>query len=203
MDDAKWKIRKATAADGSDLVLLTDAATRRLITWIFSLSAEVGQSPAEVARRSMQSDETSVQHLRNWDVVERSNGSNRGQVLGGLNSYRHPPVVDAPAESPTAPVLQPVNDLKRIAEGSWYISVASVFLENRGEGIGHAILALGEQKARAAGCDRLTLLVGSFNEGAHRLYQRFGMHEGGREAFVPFSGSDPDGDWILMVKDLI
>jgi len=110
--------------------------------------------------------------------------------------------VDAAPDSPAAPVLRPVNDLKRIAEGSWYISVASVFPENRGEGIGHAILTLGEEKARAAGCSRLTLLVGSFNEGAHRLYERFGMHEGARRPFVPFPGSDPTGDWILMVKDL-
>jgi len=189
MDAPQWQIRKATLADGSDLVLLADAATRRLIMWMYGLSAEVGQSSAEVARRTMQTDEASTQHLKRWDVVERSDGANRGQVLAALNSYVQPPVVDAPSDSPAAAVLAPVNDLKRIAEGSWYISVASVFPENRGQGIGHAILEHGEALARSAGCDRLTLLVGSFNEGAKRLYERFGMHEGGRRSFVPFPGS--------------
>ena len=48
----------------------------------------------------------------------------------------------------------------------------------------------------------MTLMVGSFNSGARRLYERFGFHEAGRRPFVPFPGSDPEGEWMLMVLDL-
>ena len=54
----------------------------------------------------------------------------------------------------------------------------------------------------AAGCPQLTLMVGSFNGGVRRLYERSGFRERARRPFAPFSGSDPEGKWMLMVLDL-
>ncbi len=64
------------------------------------------------------------------------------------------------------------------------------------------MLADAETLARAAGADRITLLVGSFNSGARALYQQVGYAEWDRRAFLPFPGSDAEVDWILMRKDL-
>ena len=68
--------------------------------------------------------------------------------------------------------------------------------------IGKRMLDEAERIARAAGKDRLTLLVGSFNARAHRLYRQVGFRDWDRRPFVPFPGSDEPGEWILMIKDL-
>ena len=60
----------------------------------------------------------------------------------------------------------------------------AVVPERRGQGVGHALLAAVEQKARALGCIKVTLEVGVDNHGARRLYEAMGYHHAlaGREA---------------------
>ena len=70
-------------------------------------------------------------------------------------------------------------------------------------GIGATLLGLADQKARAADIGEVTLMVGSFNTGARRLYERMGYVEWNRRPFVPFPGSDSGGFWILMRKNLV
>lgn len=97
--------------------------------------------------------------------------------------------------------MAPLNELKNLVAGTWYISAAAIYPEHQGKGFGSALLAKAESIARSAGSNRLTLMVGSFNPGAYRLYQRFGFTEWARRPFFPFPGSD-EGEWILIVKDL-
>ena len=49
---------------------------------------------------------------------------------------------------------------------------------------------------------RIALQVESPNTGAIALYRRCGFTEWQRRVYVPFPGSDDEGDWILMCKDL-
>ena len=65
-----------------------------------------------------------------------------------------------------------------------------------------ALLTEAVSIARAAGNDRLTLMVGSFNERAYGLYEKSGFTEWERRPFTPFPGSDEPGEWILMAKGL-
>jgi len=58
----------------------------------------------------------------------------------------------------------------------------------RGRGIGLALLAALEQRARAAGCGRLEWSVLDWNESAIGFYRRF--------------GAQPMQDWILYRKEL-
>lgn len=55
----------------------------------------------------------------------------------------------------------------------------AVLQECRGRGVGTALLAAVERKARADGCCKLTLEVLDDNEGARRLYDRLGFGDGG------------------------
>ncbi len=55
----------------------------------------------------------------------------------------------------------------------------AVLPEWRGRGVGTALLAAVERKARADGCCKLTLEVLDDNEGARRLYERLGFGDGG------------------------
>jgi ribosomal protein S18 acetylase RimI-like enzyme len=190
--------RAANQDDSSHLAILADSATRRLVSHMWSGTARVGQSWFEVGRETIRASNDHFSHYANWQVAEFDD-----RVAGGLNSYVLPKPVDADIPTDTPEVLRPLNELKAVAAGTWYISVASVFPEFRNRGVGDALLAKAETLARAQEISRLTLMVGSFNEGAQRLYRRFGLSEWERRAFTPFEGSDPEGDWILMYKDLM
>jgi GNAT superfamily N-acetyltransferase len=60
---------------------------------------------------------------------------------------------------------------------------------HRGRGIGLALLAALEQRAREAGCGRLEWAVLDWNESAIEFYRRF--------------GAQPMQDWILYRKELL
>lgn len=186
------RFRDAIPSDGSDLALLTDAATRRLVSWFWDAATETGQSSFEVGRNIVLSSPSSLSHYTRWRVA-----SVEGRVVGGINSY----VLDT-AERPDSvqdsSVTTPLVELKELAVGSWYVSVASVFPEARGQGVGRAIL----NEAEGTGVSSVSLLVASFNPRAMELYERVGFSERSRRAFVPFPGSDAGGDWILMVKEI-
>lgn len=53
----------------------------------------------------------------------------------------------------------------------------AVLPQHRGLGVGRALLAGVEQRARARGCCKLTLEVRDDNERARRLYARFGFRD--------------------------
>lgn len=55
----------------------------------------------------------------------------------------------------------------------------AVLPEYRGRGVGTALLAAVEGRARTDGCCKLTLEVLDDNFGAHRLYQSLGFEDGG------------------------
>lgn len=188
-------VRDADPSDAADLAILADAATRRLVSWLWDEHAAPGQSSMELARADILTNPASTSHLANWSVIEVDE-----RVAGALNSYLLAPVSQPTPRS--AEVLQPLNELKSLATGTWYVSVASVHPEYRGLGVGHELLALADSKALDSGAQTVTLMVGSFNHGAHRLYKRLGFRDWQRRTFAPFPGSDEPGEWILMAKDL-
>jgi GNAT superfamily N-acetyltransferase len=69
-----------------------------------------------------------------------------------------------------------------------YLEDLFVRPEHRGHGIGLALLAALEQRARDAGCGRLEWAVLDWNESAIEFYRRFGAR--------------PMQDWILYRKEL-
>ncbi len=188
--------RDGAPADASDLAILADAAGRRIVSWIWDGDAAPGESSFDLGRTVIRSAEDNTTHHSYWRVAEIN-----GEVVGGLNSHLMAPSDSAYVASQDE-VVRSLLELKAMAVGTWYISVAAVFPELRGRGIGTKILAEAELVASAAGINRMSLMVVSANQGALRLYERFGYSEWARDAFVPFPGSDPSGDWILMAKDL-
>lgn len=187
--------RSPTQGDCAHLVLLADMATRRLTSFLWGQMASPGQSAFDVGRNVIRNDENHFTYFRNWRVAEH-----QGQLVGALNGY----VIPEPSgpEAPTPEVVKPLNELKAMAAGTWYISAAAIYPEHQGKGYGKSLLTEAESIARAADKDRLTLMVGSFNPKAYGLYQKAGFAEWDRPPFSPFPGSDEPGEWILMVKDL-
>jgi ribosomal protein S18 acetylase RimI-like enzyme len=188
-------LRAAVEGDCADLAVLADMATRRLTSHLWGLAAQPGQSAFEVGRRIVHSETGHFSHFRNWRVAEVG-GSIAGALCGGILSA--PPTTTAAG----AEVVGPLNALKGVAAGTWYLSALALYPERQRKGLGRAMLAEAETLARAAGADCITLMVGSFNTGARALYQQVSYAEWDRRAFLPFPGSDAGGDWILMRKDL-
>ena len=188
-------LRPADQHDCAHLVLFADMATRRLTSYLWGHMAAPGQSSFEVGRNVIRNDESHFTHFRNWRVAEVD-----GKLVGALNGY----VISEPSSLPasTLEAVKPLNELKEMAAGTWYISAVAIYPEHQGSGFGKTLLAEAENLARAANKDRLTLMVGSFNAQAYGLYQKIGFKEWARRSFTAFAGSDEPGDWILMVKDL-
>ena len=65
---------------------------------------------------------------------------------------------------------------------SGFVELKNAHIENivvdescRGQGIGHALMAEAEKRAKAWGAVHLNLLCWDFNDGAYRLYKSLGM----------------------------
>jgi ribosomal protein S18 acetylase RimI-like enzyme len=187
--------RAAIKNDSSDLAILSDAATRRLSSFMWSLSAKTGQSWFEFGRSFILTQTDHFSHYSKWHIAESD-----ARTTGALNCCLLPKEVEDGHLGNSSDVTRNLNELKVIAGGTWYITAAAVFPEFRNLGIGEALLSKAENLARVQGIPEITLMVGSFNDGAQRLYRRFGFNEWERRPFIPFPGSDPDGFWILMRK---
>jgi ribosomal protein S18 acetylase RimI-like enzyme len=190
-------IRPATPADCAHLALLNDMATRRLASHLWAQSATAGQSPFEAGWTLIRTQADHFSHHANWVVAEVD-----GEVAAGMNTCLLPTDLPDDPVRRSPPVLQPLNALKVVAGGCWYVVALAVLPAWRGQGLAQALLAVAQAQARARGIDRLTLMVGSFNTPARALYARQGFAEWARRPFTPFAGSDLAGHWLLMRKDL-
>ena len=69
----------------------------------------------------------------------------------------------------------PNDDDDEIAYNYALVRDLSVAASHRGKGLGKRLLAACEERARAAGAERLRIMVLSQNTGAHGLYTKFGF----------------------------
>lgn len=191
------KFRPAVQNDCTHLALLADMATRRLASHLWSLAATAGQSAFEVGRSVIRNDTLHFSHFKNWRIAELD-----GNVIGAINTCLLPPSMPAPPPpSQGLPdVTRASNELKALAAGTCYLSAAALYPEHQGRGFGSALIDEAMSQARDGGAGQLTLLVGSFNTRAHRLYVRCGLDEWARRPFTAFPGSDTPGEWVLMRK---
>ncbi len=192
-----FDIQPASSEDSANLALLADIATRRLTTFLWDLAADEGQSSFEVGRSLIYANQNSSVHYSKWLVARSTAG-----VLGGLNGYTLDNGSFATPSVASIRVLEPVNQLKEMIIGTWYVSAIAVFTEARGMQVGQSLLRAAELLARAASVKEITLMVGSFNPRAQRLYESIGFEKRAERNFEPFAGSDRQGQWILMAKDL-
>lgn len=188
-------LRAAVLHDCADLAVISDMATRCLSSFLWGGAAATGQSRFEVGREAIRSNAADFAHYPNWQVADCDG------FAAAINGYVIPDDAPDPSQGPT--FLKPLAQLKAVARGTWYISALAVYPEFRGQGVAAVLMAWAEGRARAAGCAEITLMVGSFNPSALAVYRQFGFVEWERRAFVPFEGSDPSGEWILMRRAVV
>ncbi len=91
---------------------------------------------------------------------------------------------------------------QRARPGEAYVEFIGVDPKGQGMGAGAALLDTGEAMARERGLDQYVLYVAVDNEGARRLYDRFGFREKGRIRSRTTRRMFGVGEWVRMVKTL-
>ena len=80
------------------------------------------------------------------------------------------------------------------------MNVLATFSEFQGQGLGTKLLEVAETRARAAGARATSIIVGSWNESAARLYEREGFKAIATEPATPPPEFPLKGDWTLMLR---
>jgi len=185
--------RRATLADAADLAPLVEFASEGLALYLWTQLAGPGGDPWEIGRQRVSSETLGVSY-RHALIAEGA-----GKTLGALISYRlgHEP---EPIDSTLPALLVPLHELMNGAPGTWYVQVLAAYPEQRGCGLGTALLMEADRSAAAAGAPGLSLIVSDTNSGARRLYERNGFREAARRRMVKERWRHPGTDWLLLTK---
>jgi len=186
------QFRPARKQDSGDIAKLFAISSDGVANYVWSTLAEPGEYPFDVGRRRYEREDTLFSY-RNCTIAEVN-----GAIAGMLVAF--PMQVDPDAEPETDPVLAPFSKLEE--DNSYYICGVALFERFRGNGIGSRFMQLAEEKAKALGLEKSSLIVFEQNQGATRLYERLGYKETARAKVVPHPLIHFDGDAILMVKQL-
>lgn len=189
-------VRPARISDASDLAVLVDIAGEGGPNYMWGLLAAPGQSTLEVGRDRARREEGGFSY-RNSIVAEIS-----GEIAGSLVGYRLDDPYDLTGLDGMPEFVRPLLRLEARAPGSWYVNVLAAFPEFRGRGVGTKLLEIAETKGREQGAPAMSVIVGSWNEGAARLYARAGYAPSASEAAILPPGFPHQGNWVLMVRSL-
>lgn len=74
--------------------------------------------------------------------------------------------------------------------------------KHRGRGVARALMADAAGRARAAGCEVMSLIVASGNAAALGLYDAIGYQVARTLPVVPYPGCPHGGEWVLMTHRL-
>ncbi|MEM0987521.1 MAG: N-acetyltransferase [Pseudomonadota bacterium] len=183
--------RLATPDDADVLARFVNWAGEGMPEYLRTQMAEEGQEPWDVGRARQAAKAAEGQIV----VVDHGQGA-----LAGLTGYVIGP---DPEPTDTLPDLfVPLQELENLAPNSWYVNVLAALPEYRGQGLGGQLLALAEEIGRAAGQQRMSIIVDAENTGARRLYERTGYVETARRPAAAQGWDKAPGEWVLLIKDL-
>jgi ribosomal protein S18 acetylase RimI-like enzyme len=185
-------IRDATINDAEDLARLLNMAGEGMPLHLWKQMAEKGQDPMSVGALRAARDEGSFSY-RNARVAE-IDGATAGMLLG----YRLPDPYPLDDVNDYPDIVRPLVALEAKVPGSWYINAIAAYEAYRGQGVGTALMAECDGRARSASAPSLSLIVASENKGAHSLYLRLGFREIASRPLLAYPGGPDGGQWLLM-----
>lgn len=186
--------RAANLADASALAVLVDIAGEGGPNWLWHNLAAPGTSALEVGRDRARREEGGFSY-RHATLAEIES-----EIAGCLIGYPLVDPYDLAGLEDMSPHVQPLVRLEAQAPGSWYVNVLATFPEFRGQGIGAGLLEIAEAKGLEAGAQAMSIIVGSWNEGARRLYKRAGYDTVATEPAILPPEIPQSGDWTLMMR---
>lgn len=188
--------RDARKEDARALAQLIDIAGQGIPSYLWSQQACADECPLDIGAERVLRDDVHFSY-RNTVVAHVE-----GKIAGMLLSYRLPkPTAEELAELPHMPeLLRPLVELEHRVIGSFYINALAVYEPYRRCGIGSALLAIAETRARTAGCERLSVQVFAENLEAFRLYQRCGYSVNERRPICAHDCYPYDTEVLLMTR---
>ncbi|MGI9415450.1 MAG: GNAT family N-acetyltransferase [Hyphomicrobiales bacterium] len=185
-----FTLRNARREDASEIAKLFLISSDGLAEYIWSKIDAPGLSLAEIGAGRYARDDVAFSY-RHCMVAER-----HGTTVGMLHGFEMP---ESGGETEEDPVLRPYAELEDA--GSYYISGIALFPDHRGQGLGTALLEAAHERAVALGLPRASLICFEQNEGAMRLYQRFGYQETARRPLVAHPMLHyAEGDAVLLAR---
>jgi ribosomal protein S18 acetylase RimI-like enzyme len=188
--------RPPRITDAASLAVLVDIAGEGMPASMWRTMTAPGQSLLELGRERARRD-TGGFSYRNTMVAEIG-----GEVVACLVGYRLDDPYDLSGLDEMPELVRALVLLEAKAPGSWYINVLAAFPEVQCQGLGRQLLDIAERKGRAMGAPAVSVIVGTWNEGAGRLYARAGFDRLASEPAILPPGFARKGDWVLMVKPL-
>ncbi|WP_319520365.1 N-acetyltransferase [uncultured Martelella sp.] len=187
-----FTIRNAAREDVPDMVRLINIAGHRLPLWCWGQLEGGAEDPWQAGRESAAREDSAISWTRGTVATLGSD------VAALMIAY---PLADtAPGYGCEIdhPVMSPLRDLKRQAEGTFHIHVLAAYAEYRGRGLGSFLL---DKADRLSETNDISLIVSEANAPARRFYERLGFVERARQALVTAPDWQADGDnWLLMIK---
>ncbi len=186
-------LRPARPGDAPVLARLVDMAGEGLPRHLWSQMAAPGESVWEVgARRARR--ESGAFSWRNATIAEVD-----GQAAAGLVGYALAETAATDPLDEMPPIFRPLEELERLAPGTWYVNVLATVPEHRGTGLGRLLLGHARSLASEGGRARLSLVVADTNAAARGLYAATGFAERARRPVVRNGWASDAENWILMV----
>lgn len=189
------QIKDASKDDAVDLAYLINLAGEGIPEYLWKNIAEKGESPWEVGAKRAAREEGGFSY-NNARICVAENIL-QGMILSYQqdNPYHVGNINDFP------PIVRPLIELESKAPGSWYINAVATFEQYRSQGVAQALILDAENKAKACGCDAISLIVASENRRAKKLYDFLGFNIADALPVVTFPGCHYAGKWLLMIKE--
>jgi len=184
----------AKPEDADTLAELINFAGEGLPLYLWERMAEREESAWEVGRRRAKREEGGFSYKN--AVLMR----HRSEVAACLIGY---PLPDRPQPvdyENTPPMFVPMEELERIAAGTWYVNVLAAYPKFRGRGYGTQLLSIAEKLAVDAGKIGLSIIVSDANPRARKLYERKGYRPIAERAMVKEDWQNAGDFWVLLIK---
>ncbi len=189
--------RAANLADASALTVLVDIAGDGVPNWLWHNLAGPGRSALGVGRERARREEGGFSYRHAILAVIEN------EVVACLIGYPLDEPYDLNGLEDMPAHVQPLVRLEAQVPGSCYVNVLATFPEFRGQDIGARLLEIAETKGQEVGARAMSIIVGSWNEGAVRLYRRAGYDTVAAEQAILPPDFPKSGEWILMMRPLM
>ena len=160
--------RSARLGDAVALAALVDIAGEGGPNRLWLDMAGPGQSALEVGRERARREEGGCSY-RHATVAEIGD-----EIVACLIGYRLDDPYDLSDVDELPAMFQPLVCLEAQPPGTCYQNELTTITEHRRPGLGMKLLDVANDRARATGASAASIIVGSWNEGAGRLYRRAG-----------------------------
>ncbi len=196
MIELEQPFRRARPEDADALAELINFAGEGLPLYLWEKMAQDGETAWDVGRQRAKREEGGFSYM-NAVVLEKD-----AKINACLIGY---PLADQPEPidyENTPAMFVPMEELERLAPGTWYVNVLATYAEFRGQGHGTRLLSIAERLATDTGKSGLSIIISEANTGARRLYEKCGYRQNADRPMVKEGWQNAGERWVLLTKSI-